>query len=54
MGRSPGIEAFEVDSRSGDDLLPEFQVFPQGLDHCQKNTNWTTVHLKCLYGLTAI
>lgn len=32
-GFLPGIEAFEVNSGSGNDLLPQFQMFPQSLDH---------------------
>lgn len=29
----PGIEPFEVNSSRGNDLLPQFQMFPQSLDH---------------------
>lgn len=36
---SPGIETLKVDSCRGDDLLSEFQVFAQGLNHCHKRTN---------------
>lgn len=29
----PGVKSFEVDSCSGNNLLPQLQVFPQSLDH---------------------
>lgn len=32
----PGIKAFEVDSCSSNNLLPQLQVFPQRLDHWKR------------------
>lgn len=32
----PGVKSFEVDSCSGNNLLPQLQVFPQSLDHWKR------------------